>query len=91
MGASSGAKKNIFKQKAREAAAAAAALNMLLIDQFVAESDMFVCVNFILLLFFMHIISHVESCTFVDHAGNSSVLYNVVILNLRNSMDECPE
>jgi hypothetical protein len=40
-----------------------ASLNMLLIDQFIAESDTLVCVNFILLLFFLHIIFHIESRT----------------------------
>jgi hypothetical protein len=54
----------------------------LLIARFAAESDRVVCVNFILLLFFcisLSMLSHAQS---MDHAGSSSVLYNVVILNL---------
>jgi hypothetical protein len=50
---------------------------------------MLVCVNFIFLSFFLHIISHVESCQSVDHTDSNSYLHNVVILNLWNSTDEC--
>jgi hypothetical protein len=56
---------------------------MLLIARFAAEIDRVVCVNFILLLFFcisLSMLSHAQS---MDHAGSSSVQYNVVvILNL---------